>query len=222
MGKDKIRKCIEFDGMPHTYDAQNRVSRGSWRGSVFHNDHPLVLELACGKGEYTCGLSGLYPDKNFIGVDIKGARMWRGAKFTFEHRRRNAAFLRQQIELIDQYFGEGEVNEIWIIFPDPQPQDSRIKKRLTSPRFLELYRRICTKDCVVHLKTDSELLYQYTLEVIKAERLTVVQQVPDIDVLSVMPPELAIRTHYENIWRKEGKAIRYLSFYVFSTSIPYP
>lgn len=170
MGKDKLRRFAENETFPNMFQAQyidlereNGFSlKGEWRRDFFKNNNPIVLELGCGKGEYTVGLGRKYKDKNFIGVDIKGARMWRGCKTSIEENLNNIAFLRTHVQIIDKYFSEGEVDEIWITFCDPQLKKSN--KRLTSPRFLDIYSRILKPGGIIHLKTDSQELYHYTLE----------------------------------------------------------
>jgi tRNA (guanine-N7-)-methyltransferase len=214
MGKGKLMKFAAYNAMSHTFDAADTRLKGKWNELVFsQNNQPIVLELACGGGEYTVGLSELYPEKNYIGIDIKGNRMWKGARKTTE--RNNVAFLRQQIELLDGYFDENEVSDIWIIFPDPQPQLSRMKKRLTSPRFLAIYRKFCNKNTRIHLKTDSDLLYDYTKEVIEEQSLTIFEDLPDVYLKTPVNPALAIRTFYEERWLKENKKIKFLSFSLF-------
>src|SRR5690606_17521039 len=154
--------------------------KGKWNQEIFKNDNPIVLELGCGKGEYSVGLSQKYPNKNFIGIDIKGARMWVGAKQAEALNLNNVAFLRTRIDFIEQAFAKDEVDEIWITFPDPQPQKTRERKRLTHLRFLERYRNLLKKGGIVHLKTDSRLLYDFTLEVIKDNKLELIVHTPDL------------------------------------------
>ena len=185
--------------------------KGKWH-EHFGNQNPIVLELACGKGEYALGLSQLNPNRNYIGVDIKGNRMWRGAKTAEENGWKNVAFLRTQIDHIEDYFENGEVAEIWITFADPQPQDSREKKRLTHPRFLEMYRKIGTGDITVNLKCDSDLLYEYTLEVIAEQKLEVEMKNDNIYSWPERPEALNIKTFYELRWLGEGKKIKYVHY----------
>jgi tRNA (guanine-N7-)-methyltransferase len=192
-----------MDGIPQ---------KGSWRKEVFGNDHPVVLELGCGRGEYTVGLARLHPEMNFIGVDIKGARIWRGAKTGMEEGLNNVAFLRTQIELITHCFEAGEVDEIWLTFPDPQLKYRRTKHRLTSPEFLDRYRRIMKKGGRVHLKTDSEFLHAYTLGLLQGLGMEPENANHDIYRIGTLPPELEIKTTYEKMFLKEGKPITYLSF----------
>jgi tRNA (guanine-N7-)-methyltransferase len=189
--------------------------KGRWNRDFFKNDHPIVLELGCGKGEFTTGLAQRYPKKNFIGMDIKGARMWRGAVTSQDENLKNVAFVRTRIQLIEHFYDSGEVNEIWITFPDPQPKKPRIKKRLTSPEFLNRYRSICKKDCIIHLKTDNTTLFDYTLEVIKEQNLPLLFHSYDVDKNPGSEEVLSIRTHYENLFRKQGEKIKYLRFGLF-------
>lgn len=186
--------------------------RGNWNRDFFGNANPIVLELGCGKGEYTIGLAQHYPDRNFVGMDIKGARLWRGLKNASEMGLNNVAFIRSRIEMINYFFGPDEVSEIWITFPDPQPRKSRQLKRLTSPRFLSQYAGLLKPDGVIHLKTDSELLYNYTLEVISQSRHYLHYSTHD---LYSTPEELEvkrIRTFYEQMWLSQGLSIKYLAF----------
>jgi tRNA (guanine-N7-)-methyltransferase len=214
MGKDKLRKFAENQLFRHLYQpaavTDNRDSdlKGRWN-TVFGNSNPIVLELGCGKGEYTVALSQKYPDRNFIGVDIKGARLWRGAKTVDEKQIPNAAFLRIRIEFIETYFAEDEIDEIWITFPDPQPNKSR--KRLTSPVFLDRYRKILKNGGIVHLKTDSRTLFDYTLKILKDERCTILCACADI---SERPDDelLSIKTFYETMYSAQGIPVTYLRF----------
>lgn len=184
--------------------------KGRWNEKVFKNDRPVVLELGCGKGEYTVGLARLFPDKNFIGVDIKGARMWSGAKESLESGLGNVAFLRTSIELIGSFFAPGEVSEIWLTFPDPQMK--KVNKRLTSTRFMRLYRQILTEEGVIHLKTDSRFLYTYTCEMVKANRYPVQYSTDDLYASDADDPVLSIRTYYEQQWLDRGLNIQYIRF----------
>ncbi|MBS4062449.1 MAG: tRNA (guanosine(46)-N7)-methyltransferase TrmB [Bacteroidetes bacterium] len=186
--------------------------KGKWSKEFFKNDNPIILELGCGKGEYTIGLARQKPDCNFIGVDIKGARLWRGLKTAHEQNMKNVAFLRTRIELINNYFSENEVSEIWITFPDPQPRNSREKKRLTSPRFLERYRHFLKKDGVIHLKTDSDLLYQYTMDSLEAHSNPVEYHTEDLYAIAEEMEVKQIRTFYEQIWLGQGLKIKYIRF----------
>lgn len=184
---------------------------GTWSG-FFENQNPLVLELACGKGEYTIGLAEMFPNKNFIGIDKKGNRLWVGAKKAIAHRLHNVAFLRIQIEQLDQYFATEEVDEIWITFPDPQLQVSRAKKRLTHPRFLRLYYEIPKPGGKVHLKTDSPDLYNFTKKVIGMYGCNLHKDIADIYAEPGIPPELHIKTYYESLDIAQSKRAHYLCF----------
>ncbi|MEM8999335.1 MAG: tRNA (guanosine(46)-N7)-methyltransferase TrmB [Bacteroidota bacterium] len=186
--------------------------QGIW-GSFFENTNPIVLELGCGKGEYTVGLAKRNADKNFIGIDIKGARFWRGAKSALDERLPNVAFLRTQIELIDLLFGDGEVSEIWITFPDPQVKYKRTKHRLTNQGFLQKYQRILKANGRVHLKTDSEFMHGYTLGLLHGLGAEVVYANHDVYRNEGSPEEvIEIQTFYENQYLQEGKPITYIQF----------
>ena len=184
--------------------------KGCWNEKVFGNNHPVVLELGCGKGEYTLGLARLFPHKNFIGVDIKGARMWTGAKQSLSEKLTNVAFLRTHIELINHFFDRGEVSEIWITFPDPQM--NKFNKRMTSSRFMELYREILIPQGIVHLKTDSNFMYTYTCEMARINRFPVLIQTDDLYHSGLTDNILSIQTFYEQQWIDRGLNIKYLQF----------
>lgn len=193
--------------------------KGKWNKEFFHSDHPIVLELGCGHGEYTVELGKLYPEKNFIGVDIKGARMWTGATQSLNDKMENVAFLRTQIEFIDRFFDSGEVEEIWLTFSDPQMKN--LRKRLTSTYFLERYRQFLKDGGIIHLKTDSNFLYTYTLELVKCNGLPIDVATDDLyhSELSANPEEeqariLTIKTYYEQQWLDRGKTIKYLKFHL--------
>lgn len=185
--------------------------KGKWSSDFFKNDAPLVLELGCGKGEYTLHLARKYPGKNFIGIDIKGARLWRGARTALEENLENVAFLRAQIELIALLFAPGEVSELWITFPDPQIKYKRTKHRLTNPEFLRSYTTILTKDGVIHLKTDSEFMFGYTLGLLKEEAILYAHH--DIYRNPEAPEEATgIQTFYEKQYLEQKKPITYIKF----------
>lgn len=213
MGKDKLRRFAEIATFDNVIELESgKPLKGNWAGQQFKNNHPLILELGCGKGEYTVNLARLYPDKNFIGIDYKGNRIWRGAKTAIEENIPNVAFLRIQIENLLDYFSDQEVDEIWITFPDPQPQVSREKKRLTSPRFLEKYKQILKKGAPVHLKTDSDLLYAYTCEKISELGLITHVQTDDLYNSRLSDEVLSIKTYYEKKYLAHNKNINYLKF----------
>ncbi len=217
MGKNKLAKFDDMAGYPHVFQYPFAVLeekgfdlKGKWHTDFFRNTNPIVLELGCGKGEYTVGLGKLFPDKNFIGVDIKGARMWSGAKESLEKGMANIAFLRTSIELIARFFSSGEVSEIWLTFPDPQMK--KVNKRLTSTRFMKLYKEILTEKGIIHLKTDSHFMYTYTCEMVKSNRLPVLFQTNDLYGSATSDPILAIKTYYEQQWLDRGLPIKYIRY----------
>lgn len=217
MGKHKLARFAEnltFSNLIQVGYDQLLQQDFEWRGRwhrYFHNDNPIVLELGCGKGDYTIALSQMSPQRNYIGVDIKGARLWRGAKTATEQQIGNVAFLRTKIELIDRFFAPGEVSEIWITFPDPQPK--KPNKRLTSPRFLEIYKQILKPGSVIHLKTDSQELHEYTRdEVIKSAGYPVEYAATDLYSTSYEGEARLVQTFYEQMFLAEGKPITYLKF----------
>lgn len=187
--------------------------KGQWGSRQFKNEKPIVLELGCGKGEYSVYLAQEYPEKNFVGIDIKGARFWAGAKQALEQNIQNIAFLRTQIELVDLAFGENEVDEIWITFPDPQIKYKRSKHRLTHPDFLARYKKILKPGGFVHLKTDSEYLHGYTLGLLQGMGIEVDYAHHDVYNNAYSPKHVtAIQTYYETLFRDQGKSITYLRF----------
>ena len=187
--------------------------KGKWSSSFFKNNNPLVLELGCGKGEYTVGLAKRYPNKNFIGIDIKGARFWRGAKTAIEDQMPNVAFIRTQIELIEFIFAKNEVDEIWITFPDPQIKYKRTKHRLTNAAFLQRYKNVLNNTGVVHLKTDSEFMHGYTLGLLHGLGHEVEYANHDVYRQEGSPEEVTeIQTYYEETYLAKDKAITYIRF----------
>lgn len=185
--------------------------KNKWK-DFFKNENPVLLELACGRGEYTVGMAQLFPEQNFIGVDVKGNRMYIGAKKCLADKICNAAFLRTQIEKLPDYFAAGEVDEIWITFPDPQLRISKAKKRLTHPRFLRLYQQILKAGGFIHLKTDSPALYGFTKRVAELYGLTIVEDYNNVYEQPGIKEELKIKTHYESLDIAESKKIHYLKF----------
>lgn len=218
MAKRKLDRYSALSHMENVIElsdyAPDTVSefRGRWAEKVFGNASPLVLELACGKGDYTLQLARRYPNKNFIGVDVKGDRLWRGAISALENKLMNVRFLRIYIDHITNYFAQNEVSEIWITFPDPYLGKKKILKRLTSPVFLERYRQIACADAPIHLKTDSPELFEYTLEIIEEQNLKVLHCLDDVHGKPHMIPDLDIRTYYEQMHLEDGRTIRYESF----------
>ncbi|MBN2616547.1 MAG: tRNA (guanosine(46)-N7)-methyltransferase TrmB [Bacteroidales bacterium] len=186
--------------------------KGKWHDQFFDNDHDIVLELGCGKGEYTTGLAQRYPDKNFIGMDIKGARLWRGLKTAEEEGLNNVAFIRSRIDLIEYFFAENEVSEIWITFPDPQVKSTRERKRLTAPLFLNRYKQIMKKGGMIHLKTDALLLYDYTREIIEKEGHELLYANEDVYHSELKNEVTEIQTFYEQMWLSYETPIKYLKF----------
>lgn len=218
MGKDKLRKFAAIKEYPHVFEPtldQTFPLKGKWRSDFFKNDHPIVLELGCGKGEYTVGLAKHYPGKNFIGCDIKGNRIYTGAKQIEEEKISNAAFLRTRIDFITDFFDPNEIDEIWLTFSDPQPKKPR--KRLSSPLFIERYRQILKPDGIIHMKTDSDILFEYTEEEIKNKyellELTwdLYGELPE-DLDPTTKEILHIKTHYEQLFTKKGSIIKYCKF----------
>ncbi|MBR3773458.1 MAG: tRNA (guanosine(46)-N7)-methyltransferase TrmB [Alistipes sp.] len=219
MGKDKLRKFAENETfacfVQPEFDSVFRCDhplKGYWHRDFFHNDRPIILELGCGKGEYTVGLAERNPDKNYIGIDIKGARMWRGAKTATQRGMQNVGFLRTRIEFIESLFAEGEVDEIWITFPDPQLKTNRARKRLTSPLFLERYARLLKKEGRINLKTDSQHLYAYTKGVIEHFGLPCEVSNDDIYGSGYADETLSVKTAYESRFLEMGLPITYLRF----------
>ncbi|MGM9709986.1 MAG: tRNA (guanosine(46)-N7)-methyltransferase TrmB [Prevotella sp.] len=221
MGKGKLQKFAEMETFSNVFQypfsAIDNVPfdmKGRWREMFFHNDNPIVLELGCGKGEYAVGLARMFPNVNFIGVDIKGARMWTGAKQALLEQLPNVAFLRTNIEIIDRFFGEDEVQEIWLTFSDPQMKNAR--KRLTSTYFLQRYRHFLNDKGLVHLKTDSNFLFTYTKEMALHNGLTPEVCTEDLYNDSQLDEAtmniLNIRTYYESMWLERGLNIRYMKF----------
>jgi len=221
MGKGKIKRFEElssYDNVfePHYSDTLNKdyFLKGKWNQDFFKNDKPIILELGCGKGEYTIGLAQKHPDINFIGIDIKGARMWKGAKQSQEMRMKNVSFLRTRIEFIKSLFSLNEVDEIWVTFPDPQLKKRRAKKRLTSSTFLNKYKEFLKSNGIVHLKTDNDLLYQYTLDILAKNNLTIIENTNNLYKNSKANDILSIKTFYENQYLEQGKNINYIKFQI--------
>lgn len=188
--------------------------KGKWRDEFFENANPLILEIGCGRGEYTVGMARLYPDKNFLGLDIKGARIWKGSSLAEEEDLHNVAFLRTFIENLEDNFAAGEVDEIWVTFPDPRPKDRDIKRRLTSPRFLDLYAKVLKPGGILHLKTDNQMLFDYTLEVLQERQPKELLYTHDLYQSDLQEHTMGIYTTYEKRYLAEGIAIKYLQFKV--------
>mgnify|MGYP006283768747 CR=1 FL=1 len=226
--RNKLEKFAEVLSFPNTFENFNPEHpellgkdgepvdlKGKWQSDYFGNSHPITVELACGRGEYTLELARAYPERNFIGVDIKGARIWKGARIALEEKLGNVAFLRTRIEQINYFFEPGEISEIWITFPDPFPRKSKANRRLTSPHFLQAYRTLLKKDGLVHLKTDADSLFVYTMETLEADPQVRVQYVDDdIYAKPLAFPELAYKTYYERMHLEAGKTIKYVRFQI--------
>ena len=219
MPKNKLQRFAELKTFPNVHDflfterENNFKLKGKWNKEYFKNNNPIVLELGCGKGEYSIGLAEKYPNKNFIGVDIKGARIWRGSKNAQEKNLQNVAFLRTQVEFIEGCFEKDEVSEIWITFPDPQP--NKEKKRLTHSVFLNRYKNILQQNGVIYLKTDSAELHEFSLDVISENKLTLLDSTNDLYADNEKSREevKSIKTHYEKLFTAQGKKITYLKFH---------
>lgn len=221
MSKGKLAKFADMERYENVFQYPFSVveqvpfeMKGRWREMYFHNDNPIVLELGCGKGEYAVGLARMFPDVNFIGVDIKGARMWTGATQALAEGLKNVAFLRTNIEIIDRFFSEGEVQEIWLTFSDPQMKN--VRKRLTGTAFMERYRRFLVDGGIIHVKTDSNFLFTYTTYMVEHNHLPLLFCTEDLyhatDIDDDTRRILSIRTYYESQWIERGKDIRYMKF----------
>lgn len=220
MGKHKLARWAELGTFKNVIEAEpgstdkqaDHFIKGNWRSRIFSNNNPLILELGCGKGEYTTGLALKYPMSNFVGVDIKGARLWRGAKTASENNLVNSAFLRTRIEFIDNFFAPDEVDEIWITFPDPQPGWKNVNKRLTSPWFLNKYRKIIKDQGLIHLKTDNKDLWNYTGKIVAVNGLQLTTCTDDLYGMLNSGDISSICTYYEKIYLGLGLKINYLAF----------
>lgn len=221
-GKKKLIRFEQLSTMPNVYQNFNITKpalinaegeavdlSGKWSAEHFKNDHPLILELACGGGEYTVALAERYPDTNFIGIDIKGARIWKGANKAIEQKQQNVAFCRIRIEQIATFFGK-EVDEIWITFPDPFYK--KVRRRLTHPNFLNHYRKILKDDGIVHLKTDDDMLFEFTMETLQQEKVDIIYAADDIYSKPLYHNDLEVKTAYENMHLRNRKKIKYVKF----------
>ena len=221
MAKRKLQRFAENATFNHFFQpgweelSAGFSLRGKWNSDFFCNGNPVIIEMGCGKGEYTVDLSTKYPDKNFIGIDKKGARMWRGAKTSIEESRKNVAFVRMRAENINMVFNADEVDEIWITFPEPQPNSPRHSKRFTSPEFINRYRKLLKRGGIIHLKTDSDLFYNYTIGIISDGGHELLYNASDL-YSNPSDPEVRdvidVQTHYEKMWLSQGLTIKYLRF----------
>ena len=217
MGKNKLQKFADMAAYPHVFEYPYSVAenipfemKGKWHESFFKNSNPIVLELGCGRGEYTVGLGRMFPDKNFIAVDIKGARIWSGATESISEGLTNVAFLRTNIEIIERFFAEGEVSEIWLTFSDPQMK--KATKRLTSTYFMNRYRQFLKPDGIIHVKTDSNFMFTYTRYMIEENKLPVLFITEDLYHSNLVDDILGIKTYYEQQWLDRGLSIKYIKF----------
>ncbi|WP_162339568.1 tRNA (guanosine(46)-N7)-methyltransferase TrmB [Cyclobacterium salsum] len=216
MGRNKLERFRQNEANPNVVQpGKQRFEeiKGKWKELQFQNDHPLVVELACGRGEFTVGLGRHYPEKNFVGVDIKGSRIWKGSCQASEEGLENVAFLRTQIENLEASFGPGEIDELWITFPDPRPKDRDEKKRLTSPRFLQIYRQIMDGAGTIHFKTDNTGLYTYTEALLSGRQdISVERKTRDFYQSEWKEEHHGIRTRYEKMFMEKGETIKYIEF----------
>ena len=218
MAQKKLQRFAEIKTFPNVLEYPQDM-QGKW-WAFFRNNHPITLELACGKGEYAVELGKLHPERNFLGVDLKGNRLWVGAKKALQEKLHNVGFIRSHIDKITQYFKKGEVSEIWITFPDPQLRTSRAKKRLTHPYFLRLYQQILASDGIIHLKTDSPDLYLFTKLVIDFYELELIQDIEDVYSGEEINDELQIKTYYESLDIAKSNKIHYLRFRLPVETLP--
>ncbi len=218
MAKRKLQRFAELETMQRVfqypyYKIESKPDlQGNWNKEVFKRDAPLIVELGCGRGEYTIGLAQHYPEKNYVGVDIKGARLWRGAKTANDDNMLHVAFLRTNVELIPHFFAAHEIDEIWLTFPDPQPTDNREARRMTNQKFLNIYQQLLKKGGTLHLKTDSLFLFEYTMEMLKAVKGEYLHQTTDLYAHPEVSFDLSIKTTYEKIFSDQGFKINYLAF----------
>jgi tRNA (guanine-N7-)-methyltransferase len=226
VGKNKLNRWAEMEEFSNVVQPafdevfrKDYLLKGNWNTSFFKNEKPIVLELGCGKGEYTLGMAQRFPQKNFLGIDIKGARMWKGAKEAFDNNITNAGFLRTRIEMIESFFAPDEISEIWITFPDPQIKKRRNKKRLSGSRFLNSYKKFLAPGGLVHLKTDSAELYEYTNDLLVFNSIKSNISTDDLYSLDLPDELLSIKTHYEKLFLTEGKKITYTRFNIDSPNI---
>lgn len=232
MGKNKLKRFKAMESFEnvlqpkledvlierHKGERKDHSMKGHWRELFFQNNKPLVLELGCGGGEYSVGMGRKFPEKNFLGIDIKGARIYKGARVALKEGLDNVGFLRTRIDFITSFFEEGEVDEIWITFPDPQPESRRARKRLTSKMFIDRYRHFLKKDGIVHLKTDSTSLYEFTMEEIEEHGYELLLNTSDLynEIINDLDPDtrdiLEIKTFYEELFSSKGHTIKYIKF----------
>ncbi|MCG9881016.1 MAG: tRNA (guanosine(46)-N7)-methyltransferase TrmB [Bacteroidia bacterium] len=220
MAKDKLRRFAEFKTFPNCFDYPYHL-KGKWHSDYFKNQNPIVLELACGKGEYTVNLAEAFPEKNFIGIDIKSNRMWVGAKMAQERNLTNAGFIRMIIEKLAEHFEKGEISEIWITFPDPFPKDRHEKHRLTHPRFLKIYKEVLPENGIINFKTDDDGLFNYTETLFQEINIKPIQIVRDVHGTEEADEYVRnISTHYEKLFRARGRTIKFMKFRLDEAVLP--
>ncbi len=217
MGKNKQKRFDENKTFSHLFQPSPEVMysndfelKGRWSSFFFKNENPIILEIGCGKGEYTVGLARLYPENNYIGIDIKGARLWKGSKAVLENNLLNVAFIRNKVEFLGSFFRARELSEIWITFPDPQAR--KAKKRLTSGRFLQIYSKLLKQGGLIHLKTDSRLMYEFTIDMINCNDLNLIFETKDLYQSGLDSPATQIQTYYERKFLSSGMPIYYIQF----------
>jgi tRNA (guanine-N7-)-methyltransferase len=220
MAKNKLNRFREMTTFKRVFQpdinfhSPDHPLKGTWHNTVFENQNPIVIEAGCGRGEYTVALAEKYPNKNFIGIDIKGARIWRGAKTANEQNMLNAAFLRTRMELIGKFFAENEISEIWVTFPDPQPRESKENVRLISPAFINLYKKFLKPGAIIHLKTDNKPLFDYALSIVTDANYKIITATDNLYAQDDVAIDLLIKTTYEKKFLAQGFNICYLSFVV--------
>lgn len=218
MSKNKLQRFADIARFPNVYeltdfqDKRDEKPKGKWAAEIFKNNNPLILELACGRGEYTLELARRNPRHNYVGIDIKGARIWKGAQCALKEELGNVRFLRIYIDHLEQYFAPGEVDQIWITFPDPYLKPSKKNKRLSSPKFLHIYKKVLKPGGIIHLKTDSDTLFSYTRQIIEQNNCEVIDLEEDIYRNRVDDELLTIKTYYEKKHMEQNKAIKYIRF----------
>ncbi len=209
--KSKLQKFAELAENPIVFE-KNNAMKGKWNTTFFKNNHPIIIELACGKGDYTLGMAKLFPEKNFIGIDIKGNRLWSAARVANLENLTNVAFVREQIDQLENYFEANEISEIWITFSDPFPRKGDAKRRLTSQKFLPIYKKIIQAGGIIHVKTDSDLLYEFTKEMLAAFPSTIIKDYADVYALQKNDELYGIQTYYEKMHLRDNRTIKYISF----------